>query len=285
MKILKTKQEVKQQLNGYRKAAQTVGLVPTMGALHDGHLNLVKNAKNMTDVVVVSIFVNPTQFNNPEDLEKYPRRVTGDLALLEKEEVDYVFLPEVEEMYPRPSALTFDFGDLERTLEGAFRPGHFNGVGVVVSKLFHIICPDKAFFGQKDLQQVAIIRRMVDDLSFDVEMVVVPTSREPDGLAMSSRNGRLTSADRKRALILFESLVLARKELLAGKPWFEVQDKISHKFNLEQGVELEYFELVRTKSLELVSEIDISQQNESQEYSICTAANVGDVRLIDNLPI
>lgn len=239
----------------------------------------------MTDVVVVSIFVNPTQFNNPEDLAKYPRTVETDLAKLEAEGVDYVFLPEVAEMYPKPTGLTFDFGDLERILEGAFRPGHFNGVGVVVAKLLHIIHPDKAFFGQKYLQQVAIIRRMVDDLAFDVEMVVVPTSREKDGLAMSSRNGRLTAEDRKHALVLFESLTLARKELLAGKPWFEVQDKISHKFNLVPGVELEYFELVRTNSLEVVSTIDISEQTTGKEYSLCTAAYVGDVRLIDNLPI
>ncbi|GGF33600.1 pantothenate synthetase [Echinicola rosea] len=256
-----------------------------MGALHDGHLKLVKNAKANTDFVVVSIFVNPTQFNNPADLEKYPRTIEQDVKLLGEAGVDMVFLPAVGEMYPEPTKLTFDFGALERVLEGAFRPGHFNGVGVIVSKLFHIVQPDKAFFGQKDLQQVAIIRRMVDDLSFGVEVVVVPTSRELDGLAMSSRNGRLTAVDRKRALILFDSLTLARKELLAGKSWFEVQKKISHKFNLEQGVELEYFELVRTKSLETVSAIDISQQAEPQEYSICTAAYVGEVRLIDNLSI
>ncbi|WP_137401958.1 pantoate--beta-alanine ligase [Echinicola rosea] len=285
MKILETKQALKQQLFACRKTGQTIGLVPTMGALHDGHLKLVKNAKANTDFVVVSIFVNPTQFNNPADLEKYPRTIEQDVKLLGEAGVDMVFLPAVGEMYPEPTKLTFDFGALERVLEGAFRPGHFNGVGVIVSKLFHIVQPDKAFFGQKDLQQVAIIRRMVDDLSFGVEVVVVPTSRELDGLAMSSRNGRLTAVDRKRALILFDSLTLARKELLAGKSWFEVQKKISHKFNLEQGVELEYFELVRTKSLETVSAIDISQQAEPQEYSICTAAYVGEVRLIDNLSI
>ncbi|AWW31073.1 pantoate--beta-alanine ligase [Echinicola strongylocentroti] len=285
MKILKTKQEVKQQLFAHRKAGQSIGLVPTMGALHEGHLKLVKNAMSATDIVVVSIFVNPTQFNNPADLEKYPRTVAGDLDLLEKEEVDYVFLPEVEEMYPQPTALTVDFGNLERILEGAFRPGHFNGVGVVVSKLFHIVQPDKAFFGQKDLQQVAIIRRMVEDLSFGVEMVVIPTCREKDGLAMSSRNGRLSAIDRQRAVILYDSLVQARKELLAGKSWFEVQKEISHKFNEEPGVKLEYFELVRTNSLEMISEIDLKAPMEGQKSSICTAAFVGDVRLIDNLSI
>ncbi|GAB3653561.1 pantoate--beta-alanine ligase [Echinicola sediminis] len=256
-----------------------------MGALHEGHLTLVENAKDHSDLVIVSIFVNPTQFNNPDDLKKYPRTVEEDLKLLEQKQVDYVFLPAVEEMYTQPNQLKFDFGDLERILEGAFRPGHFNGVGVVVSKLFNIIKPDTAYFGQKDLQQVAIIRRLVLDLSFDVEIKVVPTIRENGGLAMSSRNRRLTDHQRKAALILFESMNSARNELLDGKPWFEVKKNISQKFNLEPLAELEYFELVKTNSLEIVSELNSSPENISEKYSICTAAYVGEVRLIDNLSI
>ncbi|MBD8491050.1 pantoate--beta-alanine ligase [Echinicola sp. CAU 1574] len=285
MKILHTKNEINLKLLEHRNASKSIGLVPTMGALHEGHLSLVHKAKGHADVVVVSIFVNPTQFNNPEDLEKYPRTVNEDLKMLEKSGVDYVFLPSVEEMYPQPSKLKFNFGDLETTLEGAFRPGHFNGVGVVVSKLFHIIKPDVAYFGQKDLQQVAIIRRMVEDLSFDVNLEVVPTVREEDGLAMSSRNRRLNSEERKLSVMLYESLVWARNELFAGCSWLEVQEKISHKFNEEPLAKLEYFELVKTKSLEVVSGIDLGSQLRANEFSICTAVYIGDVRLIDNLPI
>jgi len=285
VKILHTKQEIKDQLFGHRISSQAIGLVPTMGALHEGHLTLVEKAKDHSDVVVVSIFINPTQFNNPEDLEKYPRTLDQDLEMLAKKGVDYVFLPTVEEMYPEPSQLRFDFGYLETILEGAFRPGHFNGVGVVVSKLFNIIRPTTAYFGQKDLQQVAIIRRMVEDLSFDVNMEVVPTIREVDGLAMSSRNTRLDAEHRKSALIIYKSMTWAKSELLAGRPWFEVQEIILQKFNLEPFAELEYFELVKTNNLEVVSGLELAKESADQQYSICTAAYIGDVRLIDNLPI
>ncbi|WP_215226510.1 pantoate--beta-alanine ligase [Echinicola shivajiensis] len=285
MKILKTKYQAKDQLFKHRNAGQSIGLVPTMGALHEGHLNLVEKSKYHSDVTVVSIFVNPTQFNNFADLEKYPRTVEEDLKMLEIKGVDYVFLPEVEEMYPEEAKLKMDFGTLETILEGAMRPGHFNGVGIVVSKLFHIIGPDKAYFGQKDLQQVAIIRQMVNDLSFAVDLVVVPTVREEDGLAMSSRNRRLDAEDRKKALVLYESMVFVKNELLAGKSWFELRDKIQHKFNQVDGVKLEYFELVETDTLNMVVEQHITDFGQGQKYSLCTAAFVGDVRLIDNLPI
>ncbi|MCS5490797.1 pantoate--beta-alanine ligase [Algoriphagus limi] len=258
----------------------SIGLVPTMGALHEGHLGLVTQCIKKSGVSVVSIFVNPTQFNNPEDFEKYPNSLQEDLDLLEKAGVDYVFVPEVKTMYPQETNLKIDFGSLERVLEGAFRPGHFNGVGIIVSKLFHMIQPDLAFFGQKDLQQVAIIKRMVNDLSFPIQLEIVSTRRETDGLALSSRNRRLSPSEREKALILYQSMVLAKKELLEGKSWFEVQQTIQREFEKTEGVDLEYFELVETDQFELFTDFDPQKKN-----SICVAAYVGEVRLIDNLPV
>lgn len=284
MKILHTIQALNTQLAQPRKEGLKIGLVPTMGALHQGHISLVKAAKKQVDIVLVSIFVNPTQFNNPEDLKAYPRTIEEDTALLLEAGVDIVFAPEAEEMYPLAPMLKFDFGYLESILEGAFRPGHFNGVGVVVSKLFNITMPDFAFFGQKDLQQVAIIRKMVEDLSFQLELVIVPTVREEDGLALSSRNRRLSMEDRAKAILLSQQLREARVELLAGRSWFDIQIEVTHKFDQCSGVRLEYFELVKTNSLEIASEANI-EQVDLKNYSLCTAAFVGDVRLIDNLPI
>ncbi len=257
-----------------------IGLVPTMGALHQGHLDLVKRSKENCDVTVVSIFVNPTQFNNPEDFAKYPQSLNDDLDLLKTEGADYVFTPSVETMYPQKSQMTLDFGPLERVLEGAFRPGHFNGVGLIVSKLFHLIQPHVAFFGQKDLQQVAIIKRLVLDLSFPIEIQTVPTRRENDGLAMSSRNRRLDAVSREKSLLLFQSLSWAKEELLNGTSWLEVQQKVNRNFKQTEGVSLEYFELVGTESFEILKAFDPDQKS-----SLCVAAEVGKVRLIDNLPV
>lgn len=251
-----------------------------MGALHQGHLDLVGKSKVMMDVTVVSIFVNPTQFNNPEDFKKYPITLEADLEKLKESGTDYVFVPSVETMYPNQTRLMLDFGDLERVLEGKFRPGHFNGVGTVVSKLFHIIKPHTAFFGQKDLQQVAIINRLVQDLSFDLHLEVVPTRREMDGLAMSSRNLRLNDEERKKALLLFESMNEAKNRLLEGQAWREVKESVLINFEREKHTQLEYFELVNPDSFELYGEF-----NPDQKSSICIAAFVGEVRLIDNLPI
>ncbi len=251
-----------------------------MGALHEGHLDLVAQCIQQADISVVSIFVNPTQFNNPEDFEKYPSSLQEDLELLEKAGVDYVFVPEVKTMYPQETNLKFDFGPLERVLEGAFRPGHFNGVGIIVSKLFNMIQPNLAFFGQKDLQQVAIIKRLVNDLSFPIQLEIVPTRREEDGLALSSRNRRLNKSDREKALILYRSMVLAKKELLEGKSWLEVQKKIHQEFKKTEGVDLEYFELVEPDRFELYTEFSTLKK-----ASLCVAAYVGEVRLIDNLPV
>ncbi|MDI1323917.1 MAG: pantoate--beta-alanine ligase [Algoriphagus sp.] len=259
---------------------KTIGFVPTMGALHEGHLDLVKKSKKECDFTVVSIFVNPTQFNNPEDFAKYPTSLEPDLKKLEEEGTDFVFLPDTSTIYPEKPVLTLNFGELEYVLEGGFRPGHFNGVGIVVSKLFHIIKPDKAFFGQKDLQQVAVIKRLVRDLSFNLDLVIVPTRREIDGLAMSSRNLRLNPDERSQALILYSSLTKAKGELLAGKSWLDVHNQIIQDFNETPLAKLEYFELVHPEHFTQFETFDPLQKS-----SICVAAFLGSVRLIDNLPI
>jgi pantoate--beta-alanine ligase len=257
-----------------------IGLVPTMGALHDGHLDLVRKSISSTDATVVSIFVNPTQFNNPDDFAKYPITVDADLEKLQAAGVDYVFLPTVETMYPTPSTLKFDFGALERVLEGQFRPGHFNGVGIVVSKLFHLLRPHIAFFGQKDLQQVAIIKSLVQDLSFELTLDIVPTRRESDGLAMSSRNTRLNVQLRQEALILFRSLEKSKAKLLQGHAWEEVQREIESDFRQISEARLEYFELIHPETFENYLQFDPSKKS-----SICVAAFLGEIRLIDNMPI
>lgn len=262
------------------KSDKIIGLVPTMGALHEGHLDLVRKAKAESDIVVVSIFVNPTQFNNQEDFDNYPNTLESDLDKLSNENVEYVFVPNTKSIYPEKPVLSVNFGELERVLEGAFRPGHFNGVGIVVSKLFNIIRPHKAFFGQKDLQQTGIIKQLVKDLSMEVELVIVPTRREGDGLAMSSRNVRLSHEERHQGLILINSLEKAKQELLAGKPWFEVHNQIKCDFEETPLASLEYFELIHPESFTIYSEFDANQKS-----SICVAAYLGKIRLIDNLPI
>ncbi len=251
-----------------------------MGALHEGHLDLVRKAKSRSDIVVVSIFVNPTQFNSQEDFDNYPSTIADDLHKLKNENVDFVFIPKIEAIYEDKPKLSMNFGDLETSLEGAFRPGHFNGVGIVVSKLFNIIKPHTAYFGQKDLQQTSVIRRLVKDLSMDIKLEIVPTRRENDGLAMSSRNLRLLTDERSQSLILFNSLTKAKQELLAGMPWFEVQNQIKCDFEEMPLASLEYFELIHPESF-----MNYSIFDQNQKSSICVAAYVGKIRLIDNLPI
>jgi pantoate--beta-alanine ligase len=278
--ILGTKEEVNNNLHILRNSNKTIGLVPTMGALHQGHLELVKIAKQYSDIVVVSIFINPTQFNNQEDFEKYPKTLDKDLELLDKSGVDYLFLPDTMEIYPSKPMLSIDFGHLDKILEGSFRPGHFNGVGIVVSKLLNIVKPHQAYFGQKDLQQVAIIKRLVHDLSFDVKINVVPTVREEDGVALSSRNLRLNSESRQAARIISKTLFFAKSELLGGSPWLSIRKKINQMFESEPKAKLEYFELVTSDSFYVLEDI-----GEEKNVSICTAAYFGDVRLIDNISI
>lgn len=280
MKIIRTAAEWNPLWLKHLQNNEEIGLVPTMGALHQGHLDLVKTSLQKTDATLVSIFVNPTQFNNQEDFQKYPSTLDADLEKLERAGVDYVFVPTVETMYPSLPTIRMDFGDLERVLEGEFRPGHFNGVGIVVSKLFHLVRPHLAFFGQKDLQQVAVIKRLVKDLAFPVDLQIVPTKREADGLAMSSRNLRLTNQERADALVLIRSLERAKTELLSGKKWLEVLQVIEEDFSKISSARLEYFALVNPDSFEK-QETYLPEE----KSSICVAAYIGDVRLIDNLSI
>lgn len=250
-----------------------------MGALHDGHLDLIKKAKLYSDYVVVSIFINPTQFNNAEDFAKYPQTLDKDMELLDKTGVDYLFLPELEEIYPNKPRLKMLFEGLDNTLEGEFRPGHFSGVGIVVAKLLNIVKPHVAFFGQKDLQQVAIIRQLVADLSMDVKIISLPTVREGSGLALSSRNMRLSEKDKEKALIIIHSLSFGKSELLSGKDWLSTREEIKEKFTV-QDIKLEYFELVNSHTMDKLEKIDHTIPS-----SICIAAYIGEVRLIDNITV
>ena len=268
---------LRQHLAGLR-ANQSIGLVPTMGALHEGHLTLIQQARQQTDVVVCSIFVNPVQFNNADDLARYPRTLDADCALLETVGCDIVFAPSADEMYPEAPSLTLNFGELETVMEGAFRPGHFNGVGLVVAKLFNIVQPDKAFFGQKDLQQVAVIRSLIRNLSFPVELVRSPTVRETDGLAMSSRNRNLTLDEREQATTLFAALTLAHDQLIDGQTPAQVKAAVRAFIDAKPAFRLEYIEIANADTLMPADEVLAPGQT-----AICIAAHLGKVRLIDNL--
>jgi pantoate--beta-alanine ligase len=281
MEIFKQIAPLKAFLNAQKRVGKSIGLVPTMGALHAGHLSLIRASKAQNDVTVCSIFVNPTQFNNPADLQKYPRTLDKDTLLLEKVECDAIFCPEPGEMYPEKSIIRFDFGHLDKVMEGAFRPGHFSGVGLVVSKLFNIIQPTRAYFGQKDWQQFAVIRRLVEELNFDLELTSVPTSREDDGLAMSSRNLRLSAEQRKVATVFYESLVAAKNALQQGKTAKEARAIVQTKFD-ERQVSLEYFELADSKNLNILENVNASDSASSLPI-MCIAGFVGEVRLIDNM--
>jgi pantoate--beta-alanine ligase len=259
------------------RAPQRLGLVPTMGALHAGHLSLVRAAKVQCEAVVVSIFVNPTQFGPTEDLARYPRPFDRDCELLEKEKVDIVFAPAVEEMYSKGETTWVSVDGLSDKLDGRSRPGHFRGVTTVVSKLFHIIQPDLAFFGQKDAAQVAVIRRMVRDLNFPVEIAVCPIVREPDGLAMSSRNAYLTPEERRRALVLNRSLREAEKKFAAGER--NAAKLIAAARNVlaqEPDVRVDYFEIVDPNTLDPIERI-------AGTTLVAVAAYLGTTRLIDNV--
>jgi len=260
-----------------RRGGKRLGFVPTMGALHEGHLSLVRAARAGSDVVAASIFVNPTQFGPNEDLAKYPRSFERDCELLEREKVEMVFAPSVEEMYPAGAVTWVTVEELSGKLDGHSRPGHFRGVTTVVAKLFHIVEPDQAFFGQKDAAQVAIIRRMVRDLNMPVEIVVCPIVREPDGLAMSSRNAYLSPEERKRALVLLRSLT--RVQALADVGEWDAsrlaaagRDEISR----ESSVRLDYFAIVNPDTLDPVAGV-------SGGALVAVAAYVGTTRLIDNI--
>lgn len=257
---------------------KSIGFVPTMGALHEGHLALVKRSISENNLTAVSIFVNPTQFNNPDDLIKYPRTLKKDCELLAEAGCDMVFAPSAEEMYPQLPKLTLNFGYLENSMEGVFRPGHFNGVGIVVSKLFNIIQPNKAYFGQKDIQQVSVINRLIIDLSYSVKLIVCDTVREIDGLAMSSRNLRLTAEARTLAPKIFQSLEIGKKILIEGNAPFVVKKIIEDFYNLNPEIKLEYYEITDFETLEPIYEYD-----KNRKTALIVAAHIGGVRLIDNL--
>ncbi len=259
----------------------SVGFVPTMGALHEGHLSLVKRAKKENDLAVISIFVNPIQFNNPADLEKYPRNLERDLDLLRPllNENDLVFAPCVEEMYPEADDRTFAFGEMESVMEGQFRPGHFNGVAIVVDLLFSIVGQCRSYFGEKDFQQLAIIRRLVAGERHPVEVVACETIREADGLAMSSRNVRIPAALRPSAGVIYKALQQAATE--AGKrPPQEILRDITRMINNTPGFSTEYALLADEKSL-----APIEKWGDSDQIRCFIAAYAGEVRLIDNLPL
>ena len=278
MKIFKEIAEIKSFLSEIKGRGMTVGLVATMGALHKGHMSLIESSKSLNDVTITSIYVNPTQFNNPLDLQKYPRTMDQDLKMLEGVGCDVVFSPTDREMYEETPLLKFDFGHLDKVMEGAFRPGHFSGVALVVAKLFGITEPHRAYFGQKDWQQVTIIKRMVAELKFNLEVLTVPIVRDSNGLAMSSRNLRLSSNQSAEATVLYQSMQMARKRLKSGEPVESVKKAVAALFDSRAEMKLEYFELTDSKNLTSVERV-----NNSTELIICIAGYAGDVRLIDNM--
>jgi pantoate--beta-alanine ligase len=279
LKLCTTVDEMRAACLAVRRDRARLGLVPTMGALHEGHLSLVRAARSSCDAVAASIFVNPAQFGPNEDLAKYPRSFERDCELLEKEGVRFLFAPSVEEMYPVGAVTWITVEGLSDKLDGRSRPGHFRGVTTVVAKLFHIVEPNAAFFGQKDAAQVAVIRRMVRDLNFAVEIVVVPTVREADGLAMSSRNAYLDAQQRKQALVLHRSLMLAMKLADQGERSAEVLIAAARKeLATEPAVRPDYFEIVNPDTLDSVDDL-------SRGGLAAVAAFVGSTRLIDNVMI
>ncbi|OJV16988.1 MAG: pantoate--beta-alanine ligase [Dyadobacter sp. 50-39] len=278
MEVFTSVQSLRQFLDQQVLQQKTIGLVPTMGALHTGHISLIEAAKKDNDIVVCSVFVNPTQFNNPEDLAKYPRTFEADRVMLENAGCSAVFAPSVEEMYPEQPVVKMNFGALETVMEGASRPGHFNGVGIVVSKLFNIVKPQYAYFGQKDLQQVSVVRQLISDLSFDIELIICPTVRESDGLAMSSRNTRLNADERAIAPHIYRILTGAGEALNAGKKVNEVVNWAKSEFGKIKEFTLDYFEVIYLGDLLPIESIGPAGSN-----AICVAAFLGPVRLIDNI--
>ena len=277
MKLVHTISELRAELEIQRKAGKKIGLVPTMGALHEGHASLVRRAVAENEVVVVSDFVNPTQFNDKNDLLKYPRTLDADCELLEREGVAYVFAPSVEEIYPEPDTRQFSYAPLDTVMEGKYRPGHFNGVCQIVSKLFMIVEPDKAYFGEKDFQQLAIIREMVKQMAFPLEIVGCPIVREADGLALSSRNARLSEVERRQALNISRTL-FASKEYAVSHTVAETQQFVEDSIAASEELELEYFELVDGLTLQRISNW------EETDYAVgCITVYCGEVRLIDNI--
>ncbi|MEE0989932.1 MAG: pantoate--beta-alanine ligase [Paludibacteraceae bacterium] len=275
MIVVETINKLKQELAEYK--SKNIGFVPTMGALHNGHISLVKRSVEENDVTVVSVFVNPTQFNDKADLERYPRTEEADKKLLEAAGCDIVFMPQVEEMYPEEDTRVFNFGSIETVMEGKYRPGHFNGVAQIVSKLFYAVEPTRSYFGEKDFQQVAIIRDMVRQLNLPVEIIACPIIREESGLARSSRNELLSAEERKKAALISEVLsksVNFAKEMSVE----EVKNWVCEQFTHDEVFKMDYYDIVDGNSLQSVSSW------EDSDYIVgCIAIYCGKIRLIDNI--
>lgn len=278
MKIYKKTADLQKELQLLKKEGKTIGLVPTMGALHSGHLSLVNKCVAENDICVVSVFVNPTQFNNQNDLEKYPRTLDNDVKLLESVNCSIVFAPTVDQIYPEPDTRVFDFGQLDKVMEGKFRPGHFNGVAQVVSRLFDIAKPNRAYFGEKDFQQLAIIREMVKKYSIPVEIVGCPIVREADGMALSSRNMRLSANERGKAVLISQTL-LKSCNFVPEKSVSELKQWVIDQINSEPILEVEYFDIVDGNTMQSINSWD------DTDYPVgCITVYCGEeVRLIDNV--
>ncbi|WP_189683215.1 pantoate--beta-alanine ligase [Salibacter halophilus] len=280
MKVCRTKKEMQSVVQNAQANNQSIGFVATMGALHSGHLALVERSASDNDITVVSVYVNPTQFNNPEDLEKYPRTLDRDIKYLESAGCDVVFTPTDDDMYPEgKKSKSYPFGSLATKMEGEFRPGHFDGVGTVVNKLFEIIEPNNAYFGEKDYQQVLVVRKMAELEGLDVNVVGCPIEREANGLAKSSRNERLTDEQMEKGSIIYKSLLMARDLKEKGKTVEEIEKAVKETFDQQEMFDLEYFNIADTKTMELLSgSIDVPAR-------AFIAAFAGNVRLIDNIDL
>ena len=278
MEVFRRTIDLRNALKIARYNNNKIGLVPTMGALHEGHISLLSACSGEVGVSVASIFVNRIQFNNKEDYSKYPKSIDDDLMQLENAGCDYVFMPDESEIYPQEPLISFESGKMGQILEGEFRPGHFNGVLLVVSKLFNIIQPDIAYFGQKDLQQFTLINQMVQDCSFPLELRCIETVRGEDGLALSSRNRRLDDRQLREAAELHRALQMVKKGLLGGKRFSDLRTSIEDYLSNFASVKLEYLELVRLEGFSIDEEYDSSMR-----YAVLIAAYVGEVRLIDNI--
>jgi pantoate--beta-alanine ligase len=277
MQVFNTIGSLQKALSEMRNGTSCIGFVPTMGALHEGHLSLVSRCITKSDTVVASIYVNPTQFNDPADLKNYPRNTEQDLALLESAGCNIAFVPDDSEMYPEPDTRIFDFGPMGSIMEGSHRPGHFNGVAQIVTKLFNIVQPDRAYFGQKDFQQLAIIRKLVTDMNYPIEIIACPIVREADGLAMSSRNQLLTPSHRNAAPLIYETLKSVKK-MVGRTSLDEIKTLVKNTINSNPYLTLEYFQAVESVTLKpLVS------MPSKVPVTACIAVIAGAVRLIDNI--
>jgi pantoate--beta-alanine ligase len=276
LKIFNKREAIHHYLDDLRSAGKSIGFVPTMGALHAGHLSLIEAARMKTDVVVCSIFVNPTQFNDKKDLENYPRPIEEDLKKLRAFKCDVLFLPEVDEMYNSSEFWKIELGNLDKILEGKIRPGHYQGVTQIVKKLFDTVQPDYAFFGQKDYQQIMVITHMVKKLKIRVKLVICPIIREDDGLAMSSRNVYLLPGERIQALALYKSLILAQ-ELFKTESLNQIKEKVNAFLEYCPGIEIEYFEIFNARTFEPVT------SKRAATMIALVAARIGKIRIIDNM--